>query len=439
MAKVEKVKEPTKVVIKSEKTKVMEVAVDVAEKAIGEVIEELVGPRSIEPTGVVAEEMVKKGVIEETGEIIRREPIIDKKTKAEIAKKILGLKDVMKALDKKFVAEGDKSERKIVAVASSDTWYQVERIPSGVMAFDIATFGGIPKGRLTEFVGDESSSKTSMALRVIGQAQKQGLLCAYVDVEGTIDKKWAANFCDVDSLLLSQPVSGEEAMEIVDALIRSGSVDLIIVDSIAAMTPMTEIKKGFDEATMGVLAKLVNLAMRKWVSSQTYALRTFNNPVTILYIQQYRQKVGFVMGDPNIVPGGMAQRFAKSLSVKMWHGKTLMEKETDKPISIDMNFRVVKSKVCPSNMSGTYAMMIRDNEYLRSGDVNEVEALRKLCIKYNFIAKTGKNYEILKEVPGKEDTFLHCSKQEDIDTIFLKNPDVFELYKTEMMEFLIAL
>jgi recombination protein RecA len=360
---------------------------------------------------------------------------LDKVSKEKIEEKLIKLKPFIRELDQKYSPEGVKTTKSIMDVASKPFWYNVEKIPSGVFSFDVATGGGIPIGKMTEFFGNESSSKTTMALRVCGQAQKKGMLPVFVDVEGTLDEKWAGRFCDTDHLLLTRPESGEEALEIVDGLIRSGSSDLIVVDSIAAMAPTAEIKKTFSDATVGELARLVNKAMRKWVSSMQFSVRNFSKPVTLLYIQQLRMKIGIMFGNPETIPGGMAQKFAKSLSVKMWHGKIILD-ESEVPSMVDMNFKIDKSKVSPVGFAGVYTMMLKDSKYKKLGEIWDEKQLRLLAIKYGFIEKDKKDYGIVNE---KGEIIAGITKLEDIDTLFLEKPAIAEIYRKELKDFLISL
>lgn len=382
-------------------------------------------------------------VDEETGEILAKEieDQVTKEAKAEtleiLKSKIIKLSDVQKSLSKHLgkTTEGGKALPAFY-MASDHAFTQVPRIPSGVLSFDYCTYGGIPQGMITEMFGMESSSKTTMALRVCGKAQGMGLLPAWIDFEGTLDQKWASKFVDLDNLILSRPETGEEGLEIVDGLIRSGSTDLIVIDSVAAMTPTKEITNSFGDVTVGVHAKLMNMAMRKWVSSQHHAFWKYGTRCTIILINQIRMKIGVMYGNPETTTGGMGQNFAKALSIKMWKGKEILDEETKKPIMVDMNMRVVKSKVSPPFITGAYPMMLRDTGFKGVGDVYDEEQLVKLAKKYEFLVKKDKT--IFLQLSDKL-VDLECRILEDIPKRLLKDKATARQFREEILNFLIEL
>jgi recombination protein RecA len=311
----------------------------------------------------------------------------------------------------------------------------IPRIPFGILSLDFGTNGGVPQGRISEFYGLESSSKTTNALRIAGNAQKMGLLPSYIDAEGSLDEKWASKFVDLDHMLISKPESGEEAAEMVDVLVKSGTVDLIIVDSVAAMVPAKEIENAVEESTVGAHARLMNKSLRKWMTSMNYLYRTKKQLVTIILINQIRMKIT-MFGDPTTKTGGMGLLFAPSLVIKMWKGQPVFDKELEnKPVMEDMNFKVTKSKVGPANISGIYTVMDRDTAYKKQGDIFQEEQIRKLALKYSVIEKEGKDYII--KAGGVE--VGRCSRQEEVDEILLKNPKATKELYDYLLKFLIEL
>jgi recombination protein RecA len=184
----------------------------------------------------------------------------------------------------------------------------VDSIPTGSLSLDIALgVGGIPRGRVTEIYGPESSGKTTIAQHIVAEAQAAGGLCAFIDMEHALDPAYAAKCgVDIDALLVSQPDTGEQALEITEALVRSGAVDLVVVDSVAALVPKSEIEGDMGDATMGMQARLMSQALRKLSG----AIKQTNTAV--LFTNQLRQKIGVMFGNPETTSGGMALKFYAS-------------------------------------------------------------------------------------------------------------------------------
>jgi len=249
-------------------------------------------------------------------------------------KRSLALEQAMKQIEKQYgkgsvMRLGDEPER------------NVEANPSGSLGLDIALgIGGYPKGRIIEIYGPESSGKTTLALHAIAEVQKAGGFVAFIDAEHALDPKYArALGVDVDNLILSQPDTGEQALEIAEALIRSGSVDCIIVDSVAALVPEAEINGEMGDSHVGLQARLMSQAMRKLsgIISKTNS--------TAIFINQIREKVGVMFGNPETTPGGRALKFYASVRLEIRRGEQI--KNATDIIGNKTNIKVVKNKVAP--------------------------------------------------------------------------------------------
>ncbi len=219
--------------------------------------------------------------------------------------------------------------------------YSVECIPTGSMTLDMALgIGGVPKGRIVEIYGPESSGKTTVALHVVAQAQKMGGEVAFIDVEHALDPVYAkALGVDIDRLLVSQPDSGEQALEIAEALVRSGAIDCLVLDSVAAMTTKAEIEGDMGDNHVGLLARLMSQAMRKLTG-----VISKSNCVAI-FINQVREKIGVMYGNPETTPGGRALKFYSSVRIEVRKGETI--KVNSEAIGARTKCKVVKNKVSP--------------------------------------------------------------------------------------------
>jgi recombination protein RecA len=218
---------------------------------------------------------------------------------------------------------------------------KVQAIPSGSLALDLALgIGGIPKGRITEIFGPESSGKTTLAQHIIAEAQRLGGTVAYIDAEHALDPSYAANCgVNVDDLLISQPDTGEQALEITEALVRSGAVDVIVVDSVAALVPQAEIEGQMGDAHVGLQARLMSQALRKLAAAIGKA------GTAVVFINQLREKVGIIFGNPEVTPGGRALKFYSSVRIDLRRIETL--KQGDAAIGSVVRAKVVKNKIAP--------------------------------------------------------------------------------------------
>ena len=217
----------------------------------------------------------------------------------------------------------------------------IEVIPTGCLSLDIALgTGGVPRGRIIEIYGPESSGKTTVALHIIAQTQKLGGIAAFIDAEHALDPSYAANLgVDLDNLYVSQPDTGEQALDITDSLVRSGAVDLIVIDSVAALTPKAEIEGDMGDSHVGLQARLMSQALRKLTAI------TNKSKTCVVFINQLREKVGVMFGNPETTPGGKALKFYAS--VRLDRRKADALKDSDGVIGNRTKAKVVKNKLAP--------------------------------------------------------------------------------------------
>ena len=287
----------------------------------------------------------------------------------------------------------------------------VEAIPTGSMTLDMALgIGGVPRGRIVEIYGPESSGKTTVALHVVAEAQKMGGNAAFIDVEHALDPVYVSALgVDIDNLLVSQPDSGEQALEIAEALVRSGAIDILVLDSVAAMTTKAEIDGEMGDLHVGQLARLMSQAMRKLTS-----VISKSNCVAI-FINQVREKIGVMYGNPETTPGGRALKFYSSVRIEVRKGETL--KNGTEVIGARTKCKVVKNKVAPPFKECEFDIMYGQG-ISRVGEVLdlavELDIVKKggAWFSYNE-TKLGQGRDNAKEVL-KNDTALRLEIEEKI-------------------------
>ncbi len=268
---------------------------------------------------------------------------------------------------------------------------EVEVISTGSIALDAALgVGGFPRGRVVEIYGAESSGKTTLALHAIAEAQKNGGIAVFIDAEHAFDRFYAANLgVDIDNLIIAQPDNGEQALEIADQLICSSAIDIIVIDSVAALTPQAEIEGEMGENKVGLQARLMSQALRKLTASIS------KTRTTCIFINQLREKIGVIFGNPETTPGGVALKFYASVRLDVRRGTTI--KEGDKALGTIVKVKVVKNKVAPPFRTASMEMVFGQ------GISHEAE-LVDLGLDLGYVQKSGSwfSYEGAKIGQGRE-------------------------------------
>ena len=282
-----------------------------------------------------------------------------------------------KALDAALVQiERAFGKGSIMRMGSKGTDEQIEVIPSGSLGLDLALgIGGMPRGRIVEIYGPESSGKTTLALHAIAEAQKRGGTCAFIDAEHALDPIYARKLgVDVDNLLISQPDAGEQALEIADTLVRSGAIDVLVIDSVAALVPRAELEGEMGDSHVGLHARLMSQALRKLTGSVSRSKTTF------IFLNQIRLKIGVMFGNPETTTGGNALKFYASIRLDIRRIGQIKEKE--EVVGNQTRVKVVKNKLAPPFRQVEFDIMYGEG-------VSKMGELIDLGVKAGLVEKSG--------------------------------------------------
>jgi recombination protein RecA len=313
--------------------------------------------------------------------------------------------------------EKDHGKEAIMKLGEGSVYPEIEAVSTGSLTLDVALgIGGLPKGRVIEIYGPESSGKTTMTLQVIAETQKTGGTAAFIDAEHALDPKYAANLgVNIDELLLSQPDSGEQALEITDTLVRSGAVNTIVIDSVAALTPKAEIEGDMGASHMGLQARLMSQALRK-LSANIKKSNTL-----VIFINQIRMKIGVMFGSPETTTGGNALKFYSSVRLDIRRIGAI--KKGDEIVGNETRVKIVKNKVAPP-------FRIAEFDILYGEGVSKESELIDLGVKYGFVEKAGAWYSYGKDRIGQG---------KDNSRIFLKdNPEIAVELETKIRDIISA-
>ncbi|MBU0568424.1 recombinase RecA, partial [bacterium] len=303
------------------------------------------------------------------------------------------------------IAQIEKSFGKgaIMRLGEETARLKIEAIPTGSLVLDVAIgIGGVPRGRVVEIYGPESSGKTTLSLSIIGQAQKAGGIAAFIDAEHALDPTYARRVgVDIDNLLISQPDSGEQALEITDTLVRSGAIDVIVIDSVAALVPRAELEGQMGDILVGAQARLMSQALRKLTASIS------KSKTCVIFINQIRMMIGVRFGSPETTPGGKALKFYSSLRLDTRRIQAL--KKGEEIIGGRIKVKVAKNKVAPPFRLAEFDMMYEDGISFEGGLVD-------LGVEKGIIEKSGAwlSYQGEQIAQGKENAKKYLKENKEV-------------------------
>ncbi len=323
-----------------------------------------------------------------------------------MAKESKNLKEVLKLIKQKF-GEG------AIMTLKEEKVEKVSVIPTGCLSLDLALgVGGIPRGRVIEIYGGESSGKTTLALHIIAEAQKQGGVGAFVDVEHALDPEYAKKIgVNIEELLISQPDSGEEALQIVETLVKSGEVDVIVIDSVAALAPKSELEGEMGEMQIGLQARLMSAALRKLTAAIS------KTKTAVIFLNQTRMKIGQMFGKPETTPGGLALKFYASVRIEL--ARKAQIKKGEELVGSKIVAKITKNKVAPPFKTAEFDI------YWGEG-ISKVADLINCGVKANVIKKSGSWFEFENKKLGQG--------VEGVKKFLQENPELAEKIKEKIKE-----
>ncbi len=293
----------------------------------------------------------------------------------------------------------------IMRYGDEEASLEVEAIPTGSLALDAALgIGGVPRGRIVEIYGPESSGKTTLSLEILAEAQAMGGVVAFIDAEHALDPGYAARIgVDIDEVLISQPDTGEQALEICDMLVRSGAIDVVVVDSVAALVPRAEIEGEIGDTTVGLQARLMSQALRKLAGSLS------KSKTTCIFINQLREKIGVMFGNPETTPGGRALKFFASVRMDIRRIDSI--KQNNEVVGNRVRVKVVKNKVAPPFKQAEFDIMYGTG-------ISKEGSVLDMAVEYHIVEKSGAWYTYGEERLGQG--------REAAKSFLAQNPDLME-------------
>lgn len=307
------------------------------------------------------------------------------------------LKEALSQIEKQF------GKGSVMKLGDENMKLNIEAISTGSMSLDLATgIGGIPKGRIIEVYGPESSGKTTLALHMIAEAQKTGGRAAFIDAEHALDPEYAKNLgVDIDELLVSQPDTGEQALEICEMLVRSGALDIVVVDSVAALVPKSEIEGEMGDSHVGLQARLMSQALRKLAGIIN------KSKAAVVFINQLREKIGVVYGNPEVTTGGRALKFYASMRFDVRRVETI--KQGDQMLGNRVKVKIVKNKVAPPFKQAEFDIMYGEG-------ISKVGDIMDCAVEKEIIDKAGSWYSFdgNRIGQGRENVKRYLTENEDV-------------------------
>ena len=336
-------------------------------------------------------------------------PVVSQDSAKE--EKLKALERAMADLDKQFGAGT------VMKLGDSKIQQNISAIPTGILTLDAALgIGGVPRGRIVEIFGPESSGKTTVALHIVAQAQKAGGFCAFVDAEHALDPTYAQLLgVNIQDLYISQPDTGEQALEVTEALVRSGAIDVVVIDSVAALVPRQEIEGVMGDSFVGLQARMMSQAMRKLTGIIN------KSGCVAIFINQLREKVGIVYGNPETTPGGRALKFYSSVRLDVRKGEQL--KNGSEIIGAHTKVKVVKNKVAPPFKTAEFDIIYGEG-------ISREGTLLDLAVEMDIIHKSGAwfSYEEERIGQGRDNTRIYLKE----------HPEVYDAVEAQVREKLFA-